>query len=234
LTEAVQAGLYVPDHAFVAAPQLVAALAEGARVRGASLVTARVTQVKARDEGLSVDTDEGSFHAAWVILAAGSWSGAIDVEGGPALPVRPVRGQLLRLAWIDSHLRHTTWSARCYLVPWPDGTLLVGATVEEAGFDERTTVAGVRDLLDAACEVVPTAWKAGFIDSRAGLRPASPDGLPIVGPSTRLPGLIYATAHYRTGVLLAPLTARLVTALVLGEPADPALDALAPKRFGEY
>jgi glycine oxidase len=234
LTAGVQAALLVPEHAFVAAPQLVTALADAARAKGARFVSAAVGRVRAIDGALSVETDDGVLRARSVVLAAGSWSGTIELEGVPALPVRPVRGQLLRLGWTGERLRHATWGARCYLVPWSDGTLLVGATVEETGFDERTTVAGVRDLLEAACELVPGAWKAGFLDARAGLRPASPDGLPIVGASMTLPGLIYATAHYRTGVLLAPLTARLVTSLVLGERADPALDGLAPGRLGGY
>ncbi len=94
------------------------------------------------------------------------------------------------------------------MVPWDDGTLLVGATVEDAGFDERATVAGVRDLLEAACDLVPHAWTAGFLGARVGLRPASGDGLPIIGASDVVPNLMYATGHYRNGVLLAPLTAR--------------------------
>ena len=99
----------------------------------------------------------------------------------PRVPVRPVRGQLLSLAWVGPRMRRVTWTRRCYFVPWDDGTVLVGATVEEAGFDERATVAGVRDLLDAACEVVPHAWAAGFRGARVGLRPATADGLPVIG-----------------------------------------------------
>ena len=93
--------------------------------------------------------------------------------------------------------------------------MLVGATVEEVGFDERTTAAGVRDLLDAVCELLPEAWGATFLEARAGLRPATPDGLPIIGPSAGVEGLVYATGHYRNGVLLAPLTAALVADLIL-------------------
>ena len=126
-----------------------------------------------------------------------------------------------------------TWSGRCYLVPWEDGTLLVGATVEEAGFDERTTAAGVRDLLDAACDVVPRAWNAAFIGARAGLRPASADGLPVIGPSNVVPEVMYATGHYRNGVLLAPLTAQLVADAMLENRIDPMLATVSPARFGE-
>jgi glycine oxidase len=119
------------------------------------------------------------------------------------------------------------------VVPWDDGTLLVGATVEDAGFDERTTVAGVRELLEAACAIIPGASTAAFLGARAGLRPASADLRPIIGPSRIVPNLMYATAHYRNGILLAPLTAALVADALLDNRVDPALAALSPQRFGD-
>jgi glycine oxidase len=103
--------------------------------------------------------------------------------------------------------------------------------VEEVGFDERTTAAGVRDLLDAVCELVPEAWRATFVDARAGLRPATQDGLPVIGPSRQTPGVVYATGHFRNGVLLAPLTAAMVGDLVIDERRDPALALTAPNRI---
>jgi glycine/D-amino acid oxidase-like deaminating enzyme len=118
-------------------------------------------------------------------------------------------------------------------VPWEDGTLLVGATVEEAGFDERTTVDGVQQLLDGVCAIVPQARTAGFLGARAGLRPATPDDLPVIGPSSVLPNLMYATGHYRNGVLLAPLTAQLVAGMMLENRIDPLLAAVMPSRFGD-
>ena len=166
--------------------------------------------------------------------AAGSWSGEIAIDGIVArVPVRPVRGQLLTLAWTGTPLRRVTWSSRCYLVPWDDGTLLVGATVEDAGFDERATVAGVRDLLDAASEIVPHAWSAGFKGVRVGLRPATADELPVIGASERAPNVMYATGHFRNGVLLAPLTATLVADAMIDGRNDPLLAALSPSRFGD-
>jgi glycine oxidase len=109
--------------------------------------------------------------------------------------------------------------------------VLVGATVEDVGFDERATVAGVQDLLGAALRLAPALRDSQFAGVRVGLRPAAPDALPIVGPSTSVQGLIYATAHYRNGVLLAPLTAELVRSVVR-EATDPALAPLSPSRFG--
>ena len=124
------------------------------------------------------------------------------------------------------------WSSRGYLVPWLNGRVLVGATVEDVGFEERATAKGVSGLLDAACELVPELWQASFTEVRVGLRPASPDGLPVIGPSAALPGLVYAAGHYRNGVLLAPLTAAIVKNLVLGRGDDPALPVVSPGRFG--
>ena len=142
-------------------------------------------------------------------------------------------GQLLQLAWTAALLRRIVWSARCYFVPRDDRTVLVGATVEQAGFEERATVAGVRQLIEAACEVVPQTVGAGFVGARAGLRPGTADDLPIIGRSGRMPQLVYATGHYRNGVLLAPLTAQLVADMLLEDRNDPALAALGPGRFGD-
>ena len=118
------------------------------------------------------------------------------------------------------------------MVPWDDGTVLVGATVEDAGFDERATVEGVQGLLEAASDLTPHASTAAFRGARVGLRPATPDGLPVIGASTATSALMYATGHYRNGVLLAPLTAQLVADAMLENRVDPAMAALAPGRFG--
>ena len=234
VTEDALGGLVIPAHGFVAAGELTRALAAAARRHGAQVVEGRrVRRVLPAKNDAIVETDRGSLSAAVVVLAAGSWSPHVEVRGVTAsLPVHPVRGQLLRLAWRGPAVRRVTWSDRCYLVPWDDGTLLVGATVEDAGFDERTTVAGVRDLLDAAAELMPHAWTCGFVDARAGLRPATPDEMPIVGRSSVHANVVYATGHYRNGILLAPLTAQLVADLLVDDHADPLLSSLAPGRFG--
>ena len=177
-----------------------------------------------------VDTDRGSLRGDAVVLAAGSWSGEIAIEGVAAgVPVRPVRGQLLylgveRVAAAARHveLRAATWcrgtTARCWSARrWrrPDST-------------SESRLPGVRDLLDAACEIVPHAWTASFAGARAGLRPGTADGLPVIGASQVLPNLMYATGHYRNGVLLAPLTAQLVADAMLDDRVDPALAAVRP------
>jgi glycine oxidase len=234
LSADVAGGLLITAHGFVAVNDLTRALVAAARHHGAQLVEqSHVRRIGCVDADLVVETDRGSLRGNAVVLAAGSWSGAIAIEGvTSAIPVRPVRGQLMYLGWSGSPLRRVIWSPRCYLVPWDDGTVLVGATTEEAGFDERVTVAGVRDLLDAACEITPHAWTASFAGARAGLRPGTPDGLPVIGASQVVPNLMYATGHYRNGVLLSPLTAQLVADVMLDDRADPALAAVSPARFG--
>jgi glycine oxidase len=228
-------GLLIGIHGFVGVPDLADALAASAMRAGATFaLETRVISIETGPGGrLAVVTENGPSFADRVVLAAGSWAGQIAIEGVEPVAIQPVRGQLIHLAWPTAQpLRHVLWSSACYIVPWLTGRVLVGATVEDAGFDERATAAGVRDLLEAGCSLVPHLWQASFTEVRVGLRPRSPDGLPIVGRSNALRGLIYATGHYRNGVLLAPLTAALVRDLVLDQPQDPALETLAPSRFG--
>ena len=235
LTGDLSGALLIPTHGHVAAGQLTRALAAAARRHGAQLIEqGRVLRLRASGRDMSVETTRGTLTAHGVVLAAGSWSGQIDIEGVSVKPpIKPVRGQLVQCRWTAPLLRRVVWSERCYVVPWDDGTLLVGATVEDAGFDERTTAAGVHDLIEAASELLPQTWTAGFSAARVGLRPASPDELPLIGRSAVIPALTYACGHYRNGVLLAPLTAKLVADQMLDGVSDPMLASTRPQRFGE-
>lgn len=227
-------GLLIGIHGFVGVPDLMEALSTAAVRKGARFtLDTRVIAIREAGGRIALDTERGTLTPDVVVHAAGSWAGQISIAGADPIHVKPIRGQLLHLAWPTAQLlRHVVWGAECYIVPWRNGRVLVGATVEDAGFDERPTAAGVRDLLEAACTLVPHLWQASFAEVRVGLRPQSPDALPIVGRSGVVPGLIYATGHYRNGVLLAPLTAALVKNLVLGNSDDPALTSLAPSRLG--
>jgi glycine oxidase len=233
LAAGVAGGLLVPTHGFVSARHLVAALAAAAARYGA--VTApecRIERVTSEGGELRAYSERGVFGADAVIVAAGSWSGTVTIERAPAAAVKPIRGQLLHLASATPLASRVLWGAGCYLVPWRDGTLLAGATSEDVGFDERATASGVRDLLDAACEMLPAACNARFLEVRVGLRPSTPDGLPILGRAAALANVIYATGHYRNGVLLAPLTASIVADLLLDGTERPELDLTRPGRFG--
>jgi glycine oxidase len=226
--------LLVPEQGFVGVTGLTNALVAAAERHGArvkpEIGAIRIHRMPAGRIG--VQTAGASWDADRVVLAAGSWSAQIEVEGASPIPVRPIRGQLVQLETDPGALRHVIWHSAGYLVPWPDGTVLVGATVEDIGFDEGTTDEAIRGLREMAARLVPSLAGATMIEARAGLRPRGADDLPVVGPSATLAGLIYATAHYRNGVLLAPLTAELVKLLVLDRAVDPSLRVLFPSRAG--
>lgn len=236
LAPATVAALFVPDHGYVAAPALTQALAMGAKAYGAVFQTRTKVERVARDGnagGLRVDTSNGAIAADAVVCATGSWAG----EGGPGavadMPIRPVRGQMLYLHWRAEMPppSRVIWGSRCYLVPWTDGTLLVGATMEEVGFVEQTTVAGVRTLLDAALELLPETQSAEFIQARVGLRPATSDSLPVIGEWDELKNYYFAAGHYRNGILLAPLTAQMIADAILEHRNHPLMPATSPARF---
>jgi glycine oxidase len=225
-----RAGLFVPMQGFVAARFLVSALVDAARRQGV-VFEAPVEAVRVESAGDHVDVvvEGRTLSADCVVVAAGCWSGRVRIADMPAIPVRPMRGQLLHLRTSDLPLR-PVWGARVYTVPWKPDTLLVGATLEDVGFDERSTVAGVRELLDAVSELLPATLQASVAEIRVGLRPATADLLPIVGPIAAAPRIVLATGHYRNGILLAPLTADLVARYIAGGERDPALDVLSPDR----
>ena len=219
----------VPEHGYVAAAQLTAALARAAENSGAVLHRARVQRIDREAASFRIVTTAGALDASRVVLAAGAWTNRID--GIPTPPMRPVRGQLLRLEWTGPPLETIVWGPGCYVVPRLDGSILVGATVEDAGFDERTTEAGIQGLLNAVHELLPATRSARLIEARAGLRPATPDELPVIGPDPKMPGLIHASGHYRNGVLLAPITAKLIGDLIVEGKRDPAFETFRPDRF---
>jgi glycine oxidase len=232
LADDIRAGVLIPEHGYVGVATLISALAEASGRAGATLSAARVRNVSPKAGSVRVETSEEAFTSDVVVLAAGSWSGGIPMGPAPPAPLRPIRGQLLQLRFESPPLSRVVWGAAGYLVPWEDGRLLVGATVEDVGFDEGVTVEGVQQLLECARALLPAAGSAACDGARAGLRPVTPDELPIIGASSTMPGVYYATGHYRNGVLLAPLTAVMIASLILDgyEPAELAL--VRPDRFG--
>jgi glycine oxidase len=233
VSPAALAGLLTHAHGHVGVDGLVRALVHRARSAGATF-EAPVESVAVEDRGASVEVRIGDRRDAadFVVIAAGSWSGRVRVRNLPAIPVRPVRGQLLHLGWTAQRApSRIVWGQHAYVVPWSNGSLLEGATVEEAGFDERATAAGVRDLASAVIELLPDAASARFDEVRVGLRPALPDGLPAIGPFQRAPRVVMATGHFRNGVLLAPVTAEMVGNYVLEGVRDAAFGVTSPDRF---
>ncbi len=203
--------LLVSSHGYVRALQLSAALMESARLAGASFASGRrVDRIEFETNGVTVTAGGTSYGARNLVIAAGSWSTTLASQTA----VKPVRGQLLQLQCEAPPIVRVLWSESCYIVPWTDGTLLVGATVEDVGFDERVTAGGVHGLLEAARALLPLTADATFVSARVGLRPSTPSGLPVIERSAEHPSVVYATGHYRNGILLAPLTARLVSDLI--------------------
>jgi len=232
VSDSANAGLFIGSHGHVHVAALVNALMEAARQRGATCETPQeIIHVEQKRELVQVRVGSRLDEVDHAVIAAGCWSGRVRVADVPAFAVRPIRGQLLHLKWPDAQPpRRSVWGSRCYTVPWPDGSLLVGATIEDVGFDERTTVAGVHDLLEAAGQLLPGAWQASIESVRVGLRPATADHLPLLGPLERHPRITVAAGHYRNGVLLAPYTADVVTRQILDDDRDPMLDLTRPER----
>lgn len=217
LGERILGGLRIDDHGFAEMPALVDALAVAARMRGAAFhAPVDVTKIEPAPGGL-VRLHAGGTPRVFdrAVIAGGSWANRLKA-GAPQ--VRPVKGQLVRLRFETPPATRVLWSDGCYIVPWQDGTVLVGATMEDAGFDERPTSAGVWQLLEAAAALLPAARDAAFVDVRAGLRPSLGGGAaPFVDPSPAMAGVTIAAGHFRNGVLLAPLTAALTADQVLGD-----------------
>jgi glycine oxidase len=236
ISPAALGALLIPIHGFVGVASLTEALQTAAEKNGARFKSEtgaiRIHSMPTGRVGVTTGTSE--WNADKVVLAAGSWSSQITVDGADAVPVKPIRGQLLQVQHEPGALRHSIWGSAGYLVPWPDGSVLVGATAEDVGFDERSTEEGVNKLKAAAATLVPALANAPITSIRVGLRPKGVDDLPMIGMSDAVPGLIYSTAHYRNGVLLAPLTAQLVKELVFDRASDEALVALAPSRHGRF
>jgi len=169
-----------------------------------------------------VTTAKTAFAAPKVVNCAGAWAGQIAPH---PFPTRPVKGQMLCLAAPSrTLLKHVIRSPEIYLIPRSDGRILVGTTVEEAGFDKRTDPATIQHLHRSAIAMVPELQNARILEDWAGLRPGTPDALPILG-ATSTPGYYVAAGHFRDGILLAPITARVITDIINGAP--PAFD-LAP------
>jgi glycine oxidase len=236
LTPNLTGGVHAPGEASVDPRLLAAALQEacGAERLRYSLTTIGGLLFEG-ERVAGVRTDRGhEWRAGAVVLAAGAWSGQLEwlpEEARP--PVRPVKGQILTLRTRDGSppCKRIVASERVYMVPRPEGHLVLGATVEEQGFDTTVTAGGVHELLREAYRLLPDVVEMELVEATAGLRPATPDNLPLIGPSG-LDGLIWATGHYRNGILLAPLTGYAVAELLdTGELPEP-VAAASPSRFG--
>lgn len=207
---------FSPHEGHVRSPLLARAFARAAEQLGARLRVGEVVR------------DPSALDAGAVVVCAGCWTPGLGIN----LPIEPLRGQILSLDAPAPAFAPIVWERDTYLVPKRDGSVVVGATEEHAGFDCRTTTEGVAGLIDAAAAIVPGLRRAAIRSAWAGLRPATPDALPAIGPVAGHERLFVAAGHHRNGVLLSPVTSELVADLVEGKGMPPDAAAFAPERFG--
>ncbi len=241
ISPAAAAVAWLPGEATVDPRLLMDALLAALRhheveIRSGCNVTSLLRQ-DTRCTGLVAGSEE--IAAEVVVLAAGCHSSALggenSIENGwlsRYAPTRPVRGQMLALHSAEVNLGRVLRSERGYLVPRLDGRIVAGSTLENVGFDKRVTAGGMRKILDAAIELAPNLAGAEIVETWAGLRPDTPDHLPILGP-TDVEGLFIATGHYRNGILLAPVTAKLVRDWILDRKMPAIAANFSPLRFLE-
>ncbi|MFV1980719.1 MAG: glycine oxidase ThiO [Rhodothermia bacterium] len=233
LTPRITAAVYSKADHQVDPIEMVRALREAFVRKGGELLELTAIRSLELDGANPVwNTESGEkVEAATVILAAGCWSGNIaGLPDGPA-PVRPVKGQMIELRMADPYTLQTVVRASgTYLAPKLDGRLLVGSTSEEMGYDTRVTAGGMYDILERAWRLVPGIYDMVVTDSWAGLRPASPDHAPIIGFGSD-PRVLYATGHYRHGILLTPVTASSISACIRDRVAPELIGVCEPPRF---
>src|SRR3981189_215832 len=233
LSEEVEAAVLRPEEASVDNRALTAAILEAAQRSGAGVFSGNGAKAIWREgnrcAGLVLQNER--VEAKWTVIAAGCFSAMI--EGiAPYAPVRPAKGQMAALRADDLKMERVLWSEKIYLVPRNDGRILAGATVEYVGFDKRTTAGGIEKILSASIELAPGLANARIEESWAGLRPDSPDHLPILGP-TDIDGLVMATGHFRSGILLTPVTAQLIREWVTEQRVSADWERFSPLRFVE-
>ena len=229
-------GLFAPHEAAVDPRSLTAALTEAIEAAAGELVSGAEVVAAEIEDGVmrAVSTGDGRrFKARAFVLATGCWSGEIGWLPDRARPaVRPVKGEVLTLRGpVEAPVcERIVAGERVYMVPRSDGRLIVGATVEERGFDATVTAGGVHELLREAYRTLPDIGELELVDARAGLRPGSPDNAPLIGAGA-VDGLLVATGHYRNGVLLAPVTAEAIATTLADEEPTVDITPFDPGRF---
>jgi len=234
LSERVIGAVYLPDDRQLDNRRLMEVLTEacgragvafrsGVAVREIIITSGRATGVRT--------ADSTTIEADMVVNAAGCWAGQLGPESARLAPTRPVRGQIMVLQSDGTFLRHTVRATASYLVPRHDGRLLVGGTMEDVGYDKSVTPEGRRGLLEKAGRLVPGTAGLRLVEAWAGLRPDTPDHLPVLG-ATDVENFYVAGGHFRNGILLAPITAQLMAEVIVGRKASLALEPFSPLRFG--
>jgi glycine oxidase len=207
---------------------LTAAAIKAAKHSGVDISSGTEVKKVSVEDGrvAAVETDKTSYAAPMVVNCAGAWAGCIGPE---RFPVKPIKGQMLAVV-AGPGLKHIIRSEKVYLVPRSDGRIVIGSTLEDAGYDKRVEADAIEKLFQAATDLVPGLTASRQHEAWAGLRPGTADELPILG-ETSTAGYFVASGHYRDGILLAPITARVMTETILGKPCAQDLTAFSPSRF---
>lgn len=231
LGEELEAAVLRPEEASIDNRLLTAAVFDAAERSGAEIFPGSpvkgIWRDGARCRGMLLENEK--VEAQWTVIAAGCFSGMIEGISAYA-PVKPAKGQMIALRTDHLNIERVLWSEKVYLVPRNDGRILAGATLEYVGFDKRVTAGGIEKILAAAIELAPGLRDARVEDTWAGLRPDSADHLPILGP-TDLEGLLMATGHFRSGILLTPVTARLLSEWITEQKVSVDWERFSPLRF---
>ena len=235
LSPNIRSALDVPDDHQVNNRKLTRAVTVAAERNGAEIKHGKSVQeiLTSGNRATGVRVLGETISAEKIIIAAGCWSGMINSPYCP--PVEPVRGQMVSLDSVADRLGYVIHTPRAYIVPRRDGRIIIGSTTERVGFDKSNTAAGINGLLSGAIQAIPELENLRINEMWAGLRPGTPDGLPLLGPaqSYGIENLVFATGHYRNGILLTPITAKVVSELILGEPFPDSLKPYAPDRFNK-
>ncbi len=223
VNQSLRFALKFPDDHQVNNRQMMIALQAAAQNVGVEYLThteARqlVIETQAGQKRIAgVNTTRGEVRTPVVAIAAGSWSSLLSFDDGHPLDqfkIEPVRGQMVAVEMPAPPVKHNIYSCRGYVIPRLGGFLIAGSTTEHSGYDKRVTAGGVASIIERAAEILPCFNQLAITETWAGLRPHAPDDLPILGADPNVAGLIYATGHYRNGILLAPITARVISELI--------------------
>jgi glycine oxidase len=231
LSVELEAAVLRPEEASIDNRALTQAVLEAARRSGVQFFTGSGVEAIRREGGrcVGLHLKNEKIEAPWTVIAAGCFSANIEGVAGYA-PVRPAKGQMIALRANDLKIERVLWSEKIYLVPRNDGRILAGATVEYTGFEKGLTAGGLEKILAGTLELTPGLANARVEETWSGLRPDSPDHLPILGP-TELDGLLIATGHFRGGILLTPITAQLMREWVTQQRVSVDWDRFNPMRF---
>jgi glycine oxidase len=233
LTEEIEAAIFRADEASVDNRILTDAVLKAAQKKGVEIFAGNGAKALWKEgrqcKGLMLE--KGQVEAKWTVIAAGCFSARIEGVA-PYAPVFPAKGQMIALRCESVAIKRVLWLEHTYLVPRNDGRIIAGSTIERTGFDHDVTASGMKKILTAALKLVPELEKARIEQTWAGLRPDSPDHLPIIGPTDR-EGLLIATGHFRSGILLAPVTARLIREWVSAQRVSVDWERVSPMRFLE-